>query len=385
MNDYSKWDQIVDSDEEKENRQRKHRSYEDDAAEKRRELQAQIDSWLKRQIHKLPRDGDPTTKRLRESMGELSSNRAEPTPVRAVTKAEREVLSMLIAMSHFEEGDTNLDRHAMMLDLARHNRWLEEDPGTIELLCRVHNHVMKESGENGRHAREFEDPEQHRMRNMVLSGINTLAAPKKAKCPGGLLELFTLICTPETEAGREMRKKWQTKEFAKDALFDSLFPDLRQYSDENVDDSFGSDFWIILVLGLLAIVGIIAFIVLYYNGTMGPSARGSKASSNLSNLSIAGNSTAGAGVTTLLPPLTASAPPLAPAPALATAKLACADSNEGCASWAQMGECKNNAEYMLATCRLSCSVCTVAAPAPPTMAPLTASTSGVADARAEEL
>merc|ERR1719198_1188290 len=165
-------------------------------------------------------------------------------------------------MSHFEEGDTNLDRHALMLDLVRHHRFLEEDPGTLELLCRVHNHVMKDGGEHGRQTREFEDPESHRMRNMVLSGINTLSAPKRSKCPGGLLELFTLICTPETEDAKEMRRKWQKKDFAKDALFDSLFPDLRQYADDNMDDGLGSDFWIIVVLGLLAIVGIIAFIVL---------------------------------------------------------------------------------------------------------------------------
>merc|ERR1711879_274545 len=129
------------------------------------------------------------------------------------------------------------------------------------LLCRVHNHAMKDGGEGGgRHARDYEDPENHRMRSMVLSGINTLAAPKRAKCAAGLLELFTQICTPKTEAARDLRRKWQTKEFAKDALFDSLFPDLRQYADDNGDDGFGSDFWIIVVLGLLAIVGIIAFI-----------------------------------------------------------------------------------------------------------------------------
>merc|ERR1719331_1521524 len=100
-------------------------------------------------------------------MPELSGSKAAATPIRVVTKAEREVLAMLIAMSHFEEGDTNLDRHAQMLDLVRHHRWMEEDPGTLELLCRVHNNVMKDSnGEpaQGRHKREMEDPETQRMR-----------------------------------------------------------------------------------------------------------------------------------------------------------------------------------------------------------------------------
>jgi len=372
MNDYKKWDNIEDSDEEVEKRQNRCRSYEDEAAESRRCLQAEIDNWLRRQISKLPRDGDPTTKRLQASMPEIGANRTAPTPFRNVSKAEREALAMLIAVSHFEEGDTNLDRHAIMLDLARHHRWMEEDPGALELLCRVHNHVMKEGSEHGgRHTREFEDPEHHRMRNMVLCGINTLSAPKRAKCPGGLLELFTLICTPTDEASRELRRKWQTKDFAKDALFDSLFPDLRQYTDDNMDDGFGSDFWIIIVLGLLAVVGIIAFIVLYYNGTLAPLTHSPvKRASNLSNISndsgIASTvASAAASVVAGAASASASGTPVAnaPAPAIPAMKLACADSNEGCAYWAEIGQCKSNPEYMLVTCKLSCGVCQVSAPA----------------------
>jgi len=29
-------------------------------------------------------------------------------------------------LSHFEEGETNLQRHPQLLDLVRQNRWLEE-------------------------------------------------------------------------------------------------------------------------------------------------------------------------------------------------------------------------------------------------------------------
>merc|ERR1740130_484053 len=53
----------------------------------------------------------------------------------------------------------------------------------------------------------------------------------------------------------------------------------------------------------------------------------------------------------------------APAPAMPAIKLACIDSNEGCAYWAEIGQCKSNPEYMLVTCKLSCSVCQVSAPA----------------------
>ena len=37
-----------------------------------------------------------------------------------------QVLSMLMVLSHFEEGETNLQRHPQLLDLVRQNRWLEE-------------------------------------------------------------------------------------------------------------------------------------------------------------------------------------------------------------------------------------------------------------------
>lgn len=382
---YSKWDAIEDSDEENEKRQARYKSYQNEEHESRRQQQVEVDSWLRRTISKLPREGDPNTKRLRESMPEIGGANRAPAPIRMVTKTEREALSMLICLSHFEEGDTNLDRHPLMLDLTRHNRWLEEDPGALELLCRVHNHVMKGEGggDNARHTREFEDPENHRMRNMTLSAINTLAAPKRAKCPGGLLELFTQICTPETEAARELRRKWQTKEFGKDALFDSLFPDLRQYTEDNGDDGFGNDFWIIVVLALLAVLGIIAFIVLYYSGALAtPSRTKAKTANNSSGVSLPDSATivSGSSVGDILPsdfgPLPQSEPALsaashepassAPAPPPPPAgRAVCADSNENCASWAQTGECTSNAEFMLANCRLSCSVCQVSAPAPP--------------------
>ncbi|CAE7253111.1 unnamed protein product [Symbiodinium microadriaticum] len=57
---------------------------------------------------------------------------------------------MLMVLSHFEEGGTNLTRHPQLLDLVRHNRWLEEDPGAMELLCRVHNYHMKQAEDSTR-------------------------------------------------------------------------------------------------------------------------------------------------------------------------------------------------------------------------------------------
>lgn len=387
---YSKWDKIADSDEENESKQRKTDSIEEEKLICRREMQAEIDMWLRRQINRLPRDGETSSRK--PTMPEYSSaTKVPPTPIRQVTKGEREVLAMLIAVSHFEEGQTNLDRHPAMLDLVRHHRWLEEDPGCLELLCRIHNHVMKEGDEygGGGRGRGNDDPESHRMRNMVLSAINTIAAPKRAKCPGGLLELFTVICTPETEAARELRLKWQRKEFGKDALFDSLFPDLRAYADEKMEDGLGSDFWIIVVLGLLAIVGIVAFILLYYHNVAatGPRSNVAATAANISSVAEAAvAATTGAATTSPLPAALdsiaataaaatsgpnapapdASRAPVAPAPAPNAVKTACVDTSDSCAYWAEIGECTNNADFMMANCRLSCRVCQVSAPpAPP--------------------
>mmetsp|Transcript_133679 Transcript_133679/g.250113 ORF Transcript_133679/g.250113 Transcript_133679/m.250113 type:complete len:333 (-) Transcript_133679:40-1038(-) len=258
--DYSKWDNVDDSEEEEETRQRQVESSRQEQSEFLRELQEAIDRWLRKQISRLPRDGhNPLGAAGR--YGEPDLHKTPPPPMRNVTKAERETLAMLVALSDFEEGETNLDRHPMLLDLVRHNRWLEEDPGALELLCRVHHQVMRDTGE--KNVEIVADPADTRMRSAVMCGINTLSAPTRAKCPGGLIELFTKICTPETEAAREMRKKWQTKEYAKDALFDSLFPDLRQYADADKDTDNFNDIWIIVLLGVLTLIGIGVFIFLF--------------------------------------------------------------------------------------------------------------------------
>jgi len=196
MVDYAKWDKLdADSEEEPEIRKPLAASFDEEDHERSRGLQEEVNQWLKREIMTLRKGPEGS------SVPELK--RQEPLPYRKVTKQEREVLAMLIAVSHFEEGQTNLTRHPELLELVRHHRWLEEDPGTLELLCRIHNDVMRRSGE--RHAPK-ESPHDVRMRNMLLSGINTLASPKRAECSGGLLELITRICTPENEAARDLRK-----------------------------------------------------------------------------------------------------------------------------------------------------------------------------------
>uniref|UniRef100_A0A7S3S512 Uncharacterized protein n=1 Tax=Strombidinopsis acuminata TaxID=141414 RepID=A0A7S3S512_9SPIT len=261
MNDYSKWDKIRDSDGEEDDPVST--SLEEENQEQLRGEMERMDMWLRRQIMGLEKQA-PGRRHRPGQPPELSELTQQAAPYRKLTKEDRKVLSMLIITSHFEEGTTNLDRHPQMLDLTRHHRWLEEDPGTLELLCQVHNKAMKQMKDgqepDDEERRALESPEDRRMRSMVLSGINTLAAPKKCKCTGGLLELVTQICTPSTDEGRERRKKWQKKEYAKDALFDSLFPDLRQFNDEEQDTGW----WDIGIFVAVIVLLIFAALFLLY-------------------------------------------------------------------------------------------------------------------------
>eukprot|EP00440_Ansanella_granifera_P044366 gb/GFBE01048088.1/.p1 GENE.gb/GFBE01048088.1/~~gb/GFBE01048088.1/.p1 ORF type:complete len:295 (+),score=97.24 gb/GFBE01048088.1/:1-885(+) len=266
MNDYSKWDKLVDSDDEdkEDKQQREADAAREDYAEACREEHAKAEQWLRRNMAlAMKAEDEERMQRTRHSPPELIKNSQEP--MRKASKEDLRVLGMFMVINDFGEGETNLTRHPQILDFVRHHRWLEEDPGALELLCRIHNNNMKACEDKNRPALGQEEKKRDsRFRNMCLSAINTLAAPKKAGCPGGLLELVNMICTPSTPQGHEMRLKWQKKEFGKDALFESLFPDLKQFKD---DDEGGDNWWevwlmvgfivlIIVVLGLLMVYGL---------------------------------------------------------------------------------------------------------------------------------
>lgn len=256
MNDYTKWDKMQDSDEEETNPHS--RESQADDHDKLLQDQAITDQWLRRQMNNLYRS-EPGKTRIPELQ--------ETAKYRRVTEQERKVLAMLIVMSHFDEGSTNLNRHPQLLELFRHHRWLATDPGTLELLCRVHNQSMRRAGELAEQGEEQlkETPHDIRMRNMILSAINTIAAPQRAGCPGGLLELVNMICTPATEHARELRIKWQKKEFAKDALFDSLFPDSKHFASDNAKDTGLTEVWIFI--GVLVLLIFVVVVALYTSGS----------------------------------------------------------------------------------------------------------------------
>lgn len=311
MSNYNKWDNIADSDEEEEKHTKQVQSLKNEEREDYRREQDAVEMWLKRQEVAISRaeaeppkatpppmpsrDHDSSgysgglgggglggslmggmmgmggmgggSDAARTSVGLEASRQhtVQALPYRKLTKEERKVAAMLITISHFEEGCTNLDRHPQMLELMRNHRWLEEDSGTLEYLCRAHNHSMRLSGSSqqngGRRPMDGsrESKEDARIRAMCFSGINTLAGPGRCKMTGGLLELVTMICTPETDQARDLRMKWQKKEFAKDALFDSLFPDLRQYSEANADSGW-TEMWVFIAL-IVVLIGMILFII----------------------------------------------------------------------------------------------------------------------------
>lgn len=250
MNDYRKWDQIADSDDEQENiKQPRDPETLDADIERLREEQAEAERWLRKMLALLIKN-DEMSKPGRYDAPELI--RKNVVPYRKASHEELKILAMLLVVSHFEEGGTNLTRHPQMLELVRHNRWLEEDPGTLELLCKVHtSHSMSSKGPD---LGSQETSKEQRMRAMCLSAINTLAAPKKAGCSGGLLELFNRICTPSNAQNHDLRVKWQSKEFAKDALFDSMFPDMKGLKDEVKEESW-TEICLVVLFILLLFVG----------------------------------------------------------------------------------------------------------------------------------
>lgn len=265
MNDYSKWEQLEDSEDEKiekaEQEQEKARA---EYQEECRAEQAEVEKWLRRyQTLLVKAEAEPSQARPRDPYAPPELIKNSQQPFRKASRDDLRVLSMLMVLSHFEEGGTNLTRHPQLLDLVRHNRWLEEDPGAMELLCRVHNYHMKQAEDKGRAptAPEQEKLEQ-RFRSMCLSAINTLAAASKAGCPGGLLEVVNLICTPTTKSAKELRVKWQQKEFGKDALFDSLFPDLKQFKEEYDSKGGWWEVWLMLGFIVLLFVGLGALMYL---------------------------------------------------------------------------------------------------------------------------
>jgi len=272
MVNYEKWDKIAESSDEDEEEAvaRTKESIHSEEIARRIELKEGIERWLRRQVQRLPRDGEDGAPR--------SAEKRPPVPIRKLTDEERRTVAMFMAMTFFEEGETNLERHADLINMVRQHRWLEEDPGTLELMCRVHHNAMRQSD------KATEGSEDRTMREMLMCAINTIAAPKRCGCAGGLYELCTLICTPSDDKGKECRKKYQKKEYAKDALFDSLFPDLRHFAEDEKDDD-SSDFWIFLVMGILAIVAIVAMVLLYNNIPRGP--RGRRGAKNVSNITSA--------------------------------------------------------------------------------------------------
>lgn len=252
--DYSKWDKLDVSDDEKD-------EYMSTSAMKERQedmsnrvdFKGRIDRWIVKRMHRL-------AEKKRNEFGvqgyvdtEHDISPTDTITPRKVTKEERQTLAFLLAITEFKEGETNLDRHVAILDHFRQHRWLEEDPGTLEFLCQLHGKILDED-------KADDDPV---IRRALLCAINTIAAPVRAKYANGIREFISAICTPSNDKERELRKKWQTLDFGRDALFESMFPLLRQYGTEDGSKS-DNEFWFFICLTAVVMIALAVGLYLYY-------------------------------------------------------------------------------------------------------------------------
>eukprot|EP00439_Symbiodinium_sp_Y106_P065613 s1072_g10.t1 len=99
----------------------------------------------------------------------------------------------------------------------------------------------------------------HFVKSADLKGSNAPeleAESEEDTGPGGLLEVVNMICTPTTKSAKELR------EFGKDALFDSLFPDLKQFKEEYDSKGGWWEVWLMLGFIVLLFVGLGALMYL---------------------------------------------------------------------------------------------------------------------------
>eukprot|EP00429_Kryptoperidinium_foliaceum_P051944 CAMPEP_0176087142 /NCGR_PEP_ID=MMETSP0120_2-20121206/43624_1 /TAXON_ID=160619 /ORGANISM="Kryptoperidinium foliaceum, Strain CCMP 1326" /LENGTH=236 /DNA_ID=CAMNT_0017420981 /DNA_START=84 /DNA_END=791 /DNA_ORIENTATION=+ len=215
MADYAKFDKIVDSDDEQQAPEDEEDRGIQTATEEERiaqlKQQAEIDRWLKAKLKVIFPPVDQGGPPELDPWDEIAP--------RKLTDDERQALAMFMVINHFEQFDINIGRHHDILNLARQNRWLEEDPGTIELLCQLQRSITKTGDTLERSDEQAEA--------MLVTAINTLAAPPRAGCSAGygkIFEFFALVSDPKDSAGWDARAKYVKKEYAAEALFDSLMP-----------------------------------------------------------------------------------------------------------------------------------------------------------------
>jgi len=277
---YDKFQGIGDSDDEKDHSVEYQRARCADERDDLAALTTRLDRSLKRRIQVLKREASEADRKLHDRVGQL--------PSREVNEAERQVLARLLAVSHFPDGSHNLHRHVEILELGRHNRWLEEDPGLLRLLCRLHVSVLKSdnpSEEDRRMGRDYgrrrsprEVEEDHQLQECLLCAVNMLAAPKQAKLVGGMLELVQMICTPGTPAAQELRRKYERKEFGKDAVFETLFPSMTKDEKDEEDDSGWGELAFFCVLIIIVVAAMAIGIYLLRDGHIEKSQLGDKLS-----------------------------------------------------------------------------------------------------------
>lgn len=261
MADYAKWDKLEVSDdegqEEKRDRQLRERTRNIVSGENSQELldrKQQLDQWLRRQLQTM---SFPSS-----TVPELD----EQAPPRRLSDEERSTLAMFAVLSDVGESGDNLSRHRELVELSRKNQWLEE-AGTMETLRRVHRRAIESASEMGISQQTKESLA------ILMSALNTLAAPKCAQVSGGnrLFDLFSIIGDPKTQEAWDLREAYARKLFARDALLgfnlDDTVPSLRGSTQGAAEEASGSIFltvaWACGLIFLALLIASAAYITGY--------------------------------------------------------------------------------------------------------------------------
>eukprot|EP00929_Paragymnodinium_shiwhaense_P012037 TRINITY_DN11862_c0_g1_i1.p1 TRINITY_DN11862_c0_g1~~TRINITY_DN11862_c0_g1_i1.p1 ORF type:complete len:323 (+),score=82.33 TRINITY_DN11862_c0_g1_i1:48-1016(+) len=191
----------------------------DKETEQRNKAQKDVEAWFERECQKLFEKESARAAEIRKHNGGVDVDPVkDPSKGDHVnlSRSDRQVLGAICAVSEFQGPETtNLTRYPELVEIFKAHRWLDHDPGALELLCRLH--AMHQPA-RPLHRGDVDSEEAVRFRNILVCAINTLAAAQLSGYDGGFLSLIDTLARAGTDEEKVYRRKWQMKEFADLAL-----------------------------------------------------------------------------------------------------------------------------------------------------------------------